>query len=286
MKFKFKKNSKFKKILCVVLVIGAVVVIGALVSSLARNDDKTVRSSEFSVGALDENGKYVEDKQSIYTKDAFECVGLRIEPDFEADLTYDVYYYDANEKLLEAKVGLTEVYDEDFPLAKLCRVVIHPAIPEGETAKDFKISWNEVKSFAKQVKITVDKNQDNRYSDSVNLYAAENAQLGKTFNAEASTVALTDDASFKVSENITVSGDYEYYDVYVKKTASAASHAAVVIAASEGDTILERELCSLSDVNNGEWRKITIKVPELEGAAYLLIRIPSDAECYVYGYNK
>ena len=285
MKFKFKKNSKFKKILCAVLVIGAVVGIGALVSSFARNDDKTVRSSEFSVGALDENGKYVEDKQSIYTKDAFECVGLRIEPDFEADLTYDVYYYDANEKLLEAKVGLTEVYDEDFPLAKICRVVIHPAIPEGETAKDFKISWNEVKSFAKQVKITVDKNQDNRYSDSVNLYVAENAQLGKSFNSEEAILTLTDNAAHKVSENIVVSGDYEYYDVYVKKT-SGADSSAVVIAGTDGNEILARELCSLSDVNDGEWRKMTIEVPEFEGSAYLVVRMPAETECYVYGYNK
>ncbi len=284
-KIKFKKNSKLKTILCTVLILATVVVLGAGVMHLTKNDTKTIGASAFSVGALDENGKYVESKQAIYTKDAFECIGLRIEPDFEAKLTYDVYYYDYNEKLLEVKSGLTEVYDEDFPLAKLCRVVIHPAIPEGETAKNFKIDFFEKNKFAKELKITVDNNQKYPYSDSVNLYIAENAQLGKTFNGDANSVLLTDDASSKVSEEITVTGDYDYYDVFVKKT-EASSKLAVVIASGEGNTILARELADLSNVSDGEWCKITISVPDFENEAYLLVRMPSASECYVYGYNK
>lgn len=284
-KNKFKKKSKFKKIFCAILIVGVVIALGAGVTSMLKNDVKTVGASAFSVGALDENGKYVENKQAIYTKEAFECEGLRIQPDFEAKLTYDVYYYDSNEKLLEAKVGLTEVYDEDFPLAKLCRVVIHPAIPEGENAKDFNISYFEVNGFAKQLKITVDKKQGNLYDNSVNLYVSENAQLGKSFNSDETTVTLTDDVNSKVTENITVNGDYEYYDVYVKKTSESDS-AAVVIAGTESNTILARELCNFSGVNEGEWKKITIEVPELENGAYLVVRMPETSDCYIYGYNR
>lgn len=284
-KINFKKKSKFKTILCSVLILATVIVLGAGVMHLTKNDTKTIGSSAFSVGALDENGKFIESKQSIYTEDAFECIGLRIAPDFEAKLTYDVYYYDYNEKLIEAKTGLTEVYDEDFPLAKLCRVVIHPAIPEGETARSFKIDFFEKYKFANELDITVDRNQKYPYSDSVNLFVAENAQLGKTFNSDASTVLLTDDTASKVSEEIAVTGDYEYYDVYVKKT-DVSSKLAVVIANGEDNTILARELADLSNVGDGEWCKITISVPDFENESYLLVRMPSASECYVYGYNK
>ena len=284
-KIKFKKNGKFKKIICFVLVAAVVVALGAFAVGFTKKDTKTIGASAFSVGSLDENGKYVEDKQSIYTEEAFECIGLRIAPDFEAKLTYDVYYYDYNEKLIEAKTGLTEVYDEDFPLAKLCRVVIHPAIPEGETARNFDIGYFEKIKFAKEVTITVDRNQKYPYSDSVNLYVADNAQLGKTFNSDAASVLLTDDAASKVSEEITVTGDYDYYDVYVKKS-DVSAKLAVVIASGEENTILARELADLSNVSDGEWCKITIFVPDFENEAYLLVRMPSASECYVYGYNK
>lgn len=285
-KFKFKKNSKLKKIVCAVLVIASVFALAVGVSAFAKNDTKTIGASAFSVGSLDENGKYVENKQAIYTQNAFECIGLRIAPDFEAKLTYDVYYYDYNEKLIEAKIGLTEVYDEDFPLAKLCRVVVHPAIPEGETARNFKIDFFEKYKFANELKITVDKNQNYLYSDSVNLYVAENAQLDKTFNSDVNTVTLTDSTGVKVSEEITVTGDYDYYDVFVKKTSEEASNIAVVIADGEENTILARELADLGEINVGEWCKITISVPDFENGAYLLVRMPSASECYVYGYNR
>ena len=284
-KYKFKKNSKFKTILCTVLVIASVFALVMSVTAFTKNDTKTIKASAFSVGALDENGKYVEDKQSIYTENAFECIGLRIAPDFEAKLTYDVYYYDYNEKLLEVKKDLTEVYDEDFPLAKLCRVVIHPAIPEGETARNFKIDYFERIKFANEVTITVDKNQNYLYGNSVNLYVADNAELGKSFNADATAVNLTENAASKISEKITVSGDYDYYDVYVKRSDSSVS-AAVVIAESEEDKILSRELLDLTSINDGEWCKITITTPDFENGAYLLVSMPFASECYVYGYNR
>ena len=286
-KFKMKTKNKFKKILCAILCVGCVIALGAGLSALTKSETKTIGASAFSVGALDENGKYVADKQSIYTKDAFECLGLRIEPDFEAKLTYDVYYYDYNEKLLEVKRGLTEIYDEDFPLAKLARVVIHPAIPEGETVKSFKIDYLSKIKFANELKVTVNKNQNYLYNNSVNLYVADDAELGKSFNSDAAVLALVENTANKVTEKIIVSGDYEYYDIFVKKTADATS-AAVAIANAEDNNILARELANLTDVNDGEWCKITISVPELdaETSAYLIVRMAADADAYIFGYNK
>ena len=303
MKFKFKKNSKFKKILCVVLVIGAVVGIGALVNSFARNDYKTVRSSEFSVGALDENGKYVEDKQSIYTKDAFECIGLRIEPDFESNVTYDVYYYDYNETLVEVKSGLDSVYDEDFPLAKLARIVIHPEIPSDVKEKDFKIASWEINSYAKNLKITVDKEQDYKYSDGMNLYVAEESTLNMNFQngsdpspANYNSKELFDATGtafpVKVSNKINVDGVYDCYDIYVHLEANEGRWPVVALFGSDGKTIYADgdyvyDVVDASSVVKPIWVKLTIKVPSLESyeGVHLMVSMPDDSECYVFGYN-
>ena len=99
-------------------------------------------------------------------------------------------------------------------------------------------------------------------------------------------MTLTDDEAVKVSEQITVTGDYDYYDVFVKKTSEEVVNVAVVIAGGEENTILERELADLGDVNVGEWCKVTVELPKLDGEAYLLVRMPAASECYVYGYNK
>ena len=283
---KYKKKNKTKTIVSVIVTVALLLLLGAGVASFSKSDTKTIGATAFSVGVLDENGKFIDDDQAIYTKEAFECIGLRIEPDFDSSVTYDVYYYDYNEKLIEVKSGLTEIYDEDFPMAKLCRVVIHPGIPEGETSRSFKISFWEVFGFAKELKITVDKNQKYLYENSVNLFISENAELSKTFDSNATTVALTENESYKVSEQITVTGDYDYYDIYVLKASESADKVSVAIAYSEDNTIFEREACELDNCVVGEWSKLTVKLSELNGDAYLIVSMPSDADCYIYAYNK
>ena len=114
-RFKFRRRS-WKRIISAVLVTVLVVSLGGALIHALSNDTKTIHP-RFSVGALDENGYYVENDQCIYTKDAFEAVGLRVEPDFETNVTYDIYFYDYAERLLEAKMGLTRVFDEEVQLA-------------------------------------------------------------------------------------------------------------------------------------------------------------------------
>ena len=278
-------KGKWKRFVCIVLVAVTALACFGVIGNVLKDDNKrTIKASAFSVGGLDDNGKYVENKQAIFTEEAFECIGLCIKPDFKEEVTYDVYYYDYNEKFIEAKKGLTEVYAEDFPLAKMCRVVIYPEIPEGVKEKDFTINFFEAYSYAKKVKITVDKNQNYPYEELGNLYVEENASRGNSF-LFGDTITFKTDASAKVSEKIYVSGDYKYYDVFVKRTSSNTSRVMAAIADMEDDKVLVSMTADVKELEVGEWVKVTLKAGKLGTSAYLIVRMAIDAECYIFAYN-
>ena len=283
----FKRKSKLKSILCGVLVVATLIGACAGIAAFAKKDTKTISSSLFSRGDLDENGIYVESDKSIYTKEAFGCIGLRVEPDFESKVSYDVYYYDYDERLIEARKGLSSVYDEDYPLAQYARIVIHPEIPSDVSEKDFKINFYEVYGYANDLNITVDKKQDYLYDNCENLYIETLAIQDKTFDSSVHTgyVELEDSEYAKVSNEIAITGEYNTYDVYIRRSETSDIFLVSVIAASSDDKILVREAFDLKDLNAGEWCKMTIEVPEYEGDMYLIARMPKDAECYIFGYN-
>lgn len=282
----FKKNKLVKIVSIVLAGLVLVGVIGGIVS-MTKQKTETISSWAFDVGTLDEDGIYQPSDQDLYTKESFGCRGLRVEPDFTYKGTYDVYYYDYDERLIEVKADLTGVYDEDYPLAKMARIVIHPDVPEGENRNEFKIDFWEKNSFASMLKVTVDKDQKNYYGNATNLYFNENAQMGKTFDANGydSTVTIADDVNAKVSEEIAITGEYEFYDVYVRTSAKADVHTISVIVASSDNEVLTRQAYSYEDMAAGEWCKLTLEVPDVEEGMYLLVRMDVDAECRIYGYN-
>lgn len=94
-RFKRSKNKIVIIILSILLSIGGIFGAIALFGGFEK-DTKEIKSSVFSVGGLDNSGNYVETDTSIYTKDAFECKGLKIEVDFESTVTYAIYFYDAD----------------------------------------------------------------------------------------------------------------------------------------------------------------------------------------------
>ena len=91
-KFNFKSMKTWKKALLIGLagltIVGAIAGISALFREKDTNEQPKVEisASAFSVGGLSSDGKYIETDGSIYTKDAFECQGLTITPDFETML--------------------------------------------------------------------------------------------------------------------------------------------------------------------------------------------------------
>ena len=288
---------RFKKSWKKILSLGLVIIIGISaiggIAGFAARDTKTISSTAFSRGALDENGMYVKTKQSIYTEKAFECIGLCIEQDFESHATYDVYYYDYDGKFLESRKGLTGTYSEDYAFAKLARIVIHPTIPEDETENDFSIKFYEVYGIANDFTIKVNKNQEYLYEDSINLYNEDKASTDKscrdTATGDWSTNTLYDVNGAKTTEKIEVFDEngkavYEKYDVYVKFSIPAKTDLHVCLGDSDG-TVVKRFDKALREINDEGWVKFTFEIPGDVEFEHLRITMPSDADCYIFGYN-
>ena len=301
-----KKLKKFNWKSLIITILGIAILLGAVAGTVAliRRDTKTISSFEFKRGALDENGEYVKSDKSIYTENAFDCIGLRVEPDFEFKGTYDVFYYDYDGNLVEKKLGLQKVYDEDFPLAKMARIVINPEAPEDVKENDFKIKFWEVNSYAKKLKITVDKKQEYLYEDCLNLYNAQATTLNKTFKNETDpTPASYDsknlvdvtDAKYpaKLSNAVTVDGTYDKYDIFVHLEVGEGRWPIVALFGADGKTLRDEngecifDLVNSTSVVKPIWVKLTVEVPELESydGVHLMVSMPDDSECYIFGYN-
>ncbi len=300
---KFKRKTNWKRIVCAVLVTVLVVSLGGALISFAVKDTRTIPSSAFKVGGLDENGKYVADGKSIYTKKAFECIGLRVQPDFENQLTYDVYYYDYDERLVEVKKGLTDVYDEDYPLAQYCRIVIHPEFPEESVGNkkdtetkwyekifkknEDKIKWYEVDKYADNFKITVDRKQEYLYKNSVNLYNEENVSEDKGFNATVGDkLTITEVKGAKCSERISLDPSWEFIDLYIRNVNNTNVNSQAIVITDEDDTVLVSKMITAESIeySKGEWARITIEIPSDSGALSLYVRMYEEVECYIFGY--
>ena len=165
---KVKRKISWKSVLS--LFLGALVIVGAVagIVSLAKRDTATIGASAFSIGGLDpETGKYVDRDDAIYTPKSFSAQGLKITPDFEtADIEYQIFFYDENDRFLEATEILTEGYTEQKLLPTYARVVIYPSTldDEGNEIEDFKVNLLQVRGIAKSLKITVDAEQNKLYS--------------------------------------------------------------------------------------------------------------------------
>ncbi len=281
---RFKRKISWKRVIS--LVLGIVIVLGAVggVMALVKKDTETISSLAFKRGDLDENGKYVESDKAIYTEEAFRFEGLRIEPNFEFKGTFDVYYYDYDGGFLESKNNLNSVYDEDYPpVAYYARVVIHPEISENVTEKDFKIKFWEVSKYAKKISITVNKNQESKY-DMNNLYIDDNAQNGKSFNygEDNETLTVFESSVQKLSERIPVY--YENYDIYMRWTNEFNDYSAAVVVTSN-DKVIERVNRNMLGEKAGEWVKLELSLDSVEADYDLIVKLPIDAECYIFGYN-
>ena len=289
----FGKRIRWKKVLTVgVSLLLVAAAIGGVVALFGK-DTTTVSPLEFKRGNIGVDGKSVTSETSIYTKDAFPCQGLRIVPDFEATGTFDVYYYDVNDRLLNVVKGKSEVYEGEYPGATFARVVYNPAVPEGEDKKEWKIGLLEVLKYAKQLTITVNKEQV-QYKSSMDLYVAH--EVTGNF-LESNIGEIVSNAVMQSSAIVAVDEKYDYYTIYVKYTSKEATtnDTSVMFAGEDnvafyisdegkevkpgtayvfdGDTMIE-----------GSWYSVMVEVPE--DATSLRICGPVEAEYRIYGVTK
>lgn len=199
-RFRFK-NNKWKRVISIVLAIALITGGVALIANFASSKTKTV-NPVFAVGALDANGEYVESKNSVYTKQAFKCRGLKIVPDFDSNVKYQVYYYGEHDQF----IGASEVFTkgQHIPmndLAVYARVVITPYDSKNMNVE---IKVLDVAKYARSVKITVDRDQDYEVP---NLFeeAKKNTYKGESLPGDMSPEELLkysffEDSSFSLSQ--------------------------------------------------------------------------------------
>ena len=173
---KFKKKSVFVKVIAVLAAIGAAVgaVFGIKAISDKVQDPKETVHPTFAVGGLlDETGQFdEEEKRAIFTEKSFSAKGLEVKLDFQAKVTYQVFFYDK----LDHFISATQVYEEsaaiDVPLGAYARMEVTPVI-EDSTPIDYEVKWHEIFSITSQFDIRVDKNQKFALTDFTQINVAE-----------------------------------------------------------------------------------------------------------------
>ena len=197
-KIHFRKGW-WKSLLAAILCIGVVVGAGFGIASLVKPekvDDllttKTLSATKYRVGGLDKNGNYLKTDRSLYTKDAFECQGLNCVPDFDAACSYQIYFYSDDSVFMSKTASLTGTfYDFDVPVnAKFARIVITPN-------EDKKITVFNVLSFAKKIKVSLNRDQHFTLADS---FVADSTMSGKYYNTD--TAEVTDSPAYSCSTKV------------------------------------------------------------------------------------
>ena len=158
--FIFKK-SFWKNVLAVslILILCAGVIGGGIALGKYIKASKKTPIVTWNRGTLDSNGQYKESKNSIYTKDMFECRGLEITPDLASGVTYRVAFYDDNGEFLSmTPASATKTASQTVPLfAKYARVEINAGVDEDGEAVE--IGLLSILKYSKQISIKVDKKQ-------------------------------------------------------------------------------------------------------------------------------
>lgn len=167
----FNGRRWLRNLLIAVLILVTVGGIVGGVVALTRNTDKiddalTYKSigwTKYGIGGLDSNGNYKSTDQSIYTKKAFECQGLNVTPEFDKDVSYEIFFYDQNNKFVHTTGRLTGAFVQDSVpfFAKYARIVITPN-------DDNKVTIFEKRGYAKQLNVTVYREQGfKNYTDNL-----------------------------------------------------------------------------------------------------------------------
>ncbi len=280
-------KKKTKTIIGVVVVCVLLIAIFSSIAVFAKNDTTKISSLEFSRGGLDATtGEYVETDQSIYTEDAFACYGLRIEPDFEATVTYDIYYYDENDVLMKKVTGLSDVYDEDFEIAAKARIVIHPDIPEDADMDDWKVGRLEVNKYARMLKITVAKTPE-RDIDYTSLWNGETGVADSGIDDDIFTPSPSEaNRNYLLSNVIELEKSYDGLIVALKVEYPPEAYPTIYLADEDG-ALLRSVSTTSAKVNADGWLVFEIEEELTENAVYARVKIHSTSTdtVYVFGYN-
>ena len=129
-----RKSNKVKWILTIVsVVLSLATLISCLFAFGNMAETKTMSSTAYHIGTIDDGGKIVDSRKSIYS-DMKTTESMEITLDEDSQITYKVVFYDENEDF----ISMSETLETDFDTtatpenAEYFRVVITPNQIDGE----------------------------------------------------------------------------------------------------------------------------------------------------------
>ena len=150
------KSSKAKWAITVISFIMSLIMFGAFIFSLFNAPAKTTDTIGvfgYAIGKVDDSGRIVESRESIYSKELNSVAGLEIKVEADRSIvTYQLAFYDEDKEY----VSTTESYAGDFDgvipeNAEYFRIIITPNQVDDE---DVKISIFNINKYAKQLTVT------------------------------------------------------------------------------------------------------------------------------------
>lgn len=150
-------RSKKSMVISIIAIVLSIVAFSAVFFGISDNDDtKTVNSSSFSIGAIDAEGKAIDSKLSLYTKDKNTIEGLEITIVDEPTITYQLFFYDEDGNFVSASDNLDTDYDvTTIPEgASTFRIVITPDEVDGEAVE---ITALNKSTYTKQLEVSFNK---------------------------------------------------------------------------------------------------------------------------------
>ena len=144
-------QDKTKWIISFVLIAVLIIGLAGVIIKLIGDEPKQIRPSAYTVATLNDEGKEVKSDEHICTKDYFTVDGLRCEIIDDADITYELYFYDEDEEFISSS-GIYDTEYREYPPsgAKYFKVVITPK-------SDGEITTTEKRGYAKQLTITIER---------------------------------------------------------------------------------------------------------------------------------
>ena len=149
-----KRLDRVKWAVVLIVALALIAAVAALFVKLDRQTTTTTIGGEaYSIGTIDETGEYAEGDTSIYLRNGITTDGLKCELADDAQIKYQLFFYDADGAFLEASEELTSDWNGSAPEgAESVKIMITPTEDE-----DGKVSLIEVLGYADQLTVTVNK---------------------------------------------------------------------------------------------------------------------------------
>ena len=121
------KSKKSKIALIIVGILVLIMAVGLCVRMGSSQTYTKLSATDYEVGALDNTGAFTKNAGSFVSKDFYDVNGLSVKVDEDADLSYQLYFYDAEENFISATNNFGVTYNGVIPEnAELFKIVINP----------------------------------------------------------------------------------------------------------------------------------------------------------------